>query len=97
MISYMASEKMTDRQIGSARMLGFTFDVQGTGLSGAGATSFLFEQRPTKASEVAAAAEAQAQAYVVAAAANGAGSLNAQHHLPKTWAFRGLEPWRDPA
>ncbi|MEU3354085.1 hypothetical protein [Streptomyces sp. NPDC037389] len=96
MISFMASDKMTDRQIGSAAMLGFLGAFQGTGLSGA--TPVRPEQRPTKGSEVRAAAEAQAhQAYAVAAVANGAGSLNAAHHLPKTWAFRGLEPWRDPA
>ncbi|MFI9205145.1 hypothetical protein [Streptomyces sp. NPDC053048] len=96
MISFIASNKMTDRQIGSAAMLGSTIgSFQGTGLSGA---AIRLEQRPTKASEVKAAAAAQAQAYAPAAAANGAGSPNAaQHHLPKTWAFRGLKPWRDPA
>ncbi|MEX2983510.1 hypothetical protein [Streptomyces sp. C36] len=97
MISFIARNKMTDRQIGSAAMLGSSLGMfQGTGLSGAAPA--LLEQRPTRASEVKAAAVAQAQAYVVVAAANGAGSPNApQHHLPKTWAFRGLEPWRDPA
>ncbi|MEU4208856.1 hypothetical protein AB0F13_02425 [Streptomyces sp. NPDC026206] len=98
MISFIASNKMTDRQVGSAAMLGFTFgSFQATGLSGA--ISVRPEQRPTKASEVKAAAMAQAEAYAPAAATiNGAGSLNVLHHLPKTtWAFRGLEPWRDPA
>ncbi|MEU1779850.1 hypothetical protein ABZ545_10270 [Streptomyces abikoensis] len=100
MISFMASDKMTDRQIGSAVMLGFLGSFQGTGLSGATqvVTPVRPEQRPTKGSEVRAAAEVQAiQAYALSAVANGAGSLNAAHHLPKTWAFRGLEPWRDPA
>ncbi|MEU1309786.1 hypothetical protein ABZ419_12950 [Streptomyces cinnamoneus] len=95
MISFIAANKMTDRQIGSASMLGFSFgSFQGTRLSVAVSRP---EQRPSQASEVKAAAMAQAQAYATAAAANGAGSLNAQQHLPKTWAFRGLEPWRDPA
>ncbi|MEU7132240.1 hypothetical protein [Streptomyces sp. NPDC046261] len=96
MISFIASNKMTDRQVGSASMLAFTFGpFQGTGLSGE--ASVRPERRPANASQVKAAAAAQAQAYAPTAAANGAGSLNAQHHLPKTWAFRGLEPWRDPA
>lgn len=96
MISFIASNKMTDRQVSSAAMLGFTFGpFQGTGLSGD--PSVRLERRPANASEVKAAAAAQVQAYAPAAAANGAGSPNAQHHLPKTWAFRGLEPWRDPA
>ncbi|MCC3775676.1 hypothetical protein [Streptomyces sp. UNOB3_S3] len=95
MISFIASDKMTDRQIGSAAMLGFLGSFQGTGLSGA--TPVRPEQRPTKGSAVMAAAEEQArQGYALAAVANGAGSLNAAHH-PMTWAFRGLKPWRDPA
>ncbi|MFI1969276.1 hypothetical protein BLA24_25105 [Streptomyces cinnamoneus] len=96
MISFIASNKMTDRQVGSASMLGFSAAAfQGTGLPGA-MSSFL-EERPTKASAVKAAAVAQAKPYALAAATNGAGSLNAQHQLHTTWAFRGLEPWRDPA
>ncbi|MEW2413920.1 hypothetical protein AB0953_09355 [Streptomyces sp. NPDC046866] len=54
-------------------------------------------ERPTQA-PVAVLAEAQAQAYGFAAAA-GAGTQTKQtqhqHHL--MWAFRGLEPWSDPA
>ncbi|MEV4431635.1 hypothetical protein [Streptomyces sp. NPDC049555] len=97
MISFNSFDKMTDRRIGSA-MLGSGFgSVQGTGLSGAGRI-VLIEERPTKASEVMAAAQAQAPAYAFAPATNGAESVTVQQqHLPKTWAFRGLEPWRDPA
>ncbi|MGW2856339.1 hypothetical protein ACWDAZ_31665, partial [Streptomyces sp. NPDC001215] len=48
-------------------------------------------ERPTKALEAVA---AQAQAYAFAAA--GAGfRKQTQHHL--MWAFRGPEPWSDPA
>ncbi|WP_058046144.1 hypothetical protein [Streptomyces roseifaciens] len=58
----------------------------------------LINERPTKASAVKAAASAQAQAYALAATTNGAGSVSTQQHQHHTmWAFRGLEPWRDPA
>jgi len=67
-------------------------------------------ERPTQAPAVAA-AKAQAQAYAFAAAANGAGAGTAKgaeaanghaNGQQKTqqhgkWAFRGLEPWSDPA
>jgi hypothetical protein len=69
-------------------------------------------QRPTGASAVAA-VKARAQAYAFAAAANGAGAGTAkgaagavanefvigQQKTAKhgKWAFRGLEPWSDPA
>lgn len=53
-------------------------------------------KRPVKAPEVTAAA-AQAATYAFASAAEGAGetSQKTKHNL--MWAFRGLEPWRDPA
>ncbi|GAA2465794.1 hypothetical protein [Streptomyces macrosporus] len=52
-------------------------------------------ERPTQAPE--AVTVAQADAYVFTDAANGAenGQKQSQHHT--MWAFRGLEPWRDPA
>lgn len=50
-------------------------------------------ERPTKALE--AAVEAQAQAYAFAAAGAGFRKQTTQHHL--MWAFRGPEPWSDPA
>ncbi|MGK5548712.1 hypothetical protein ACSNOH_28865 [Streptomyces sp. URMC 127] len=106
MISFKTSNKMTDRPVIAARPLGFSFgSFQGTGLSGAGFApvngsaltneTSLINERPTKASAVEAAATAQAQAYALAATTNGAGSVSTQHHT--MWAFRGLEPWRDPA
>ncbi|MET8954832.1 hypothetical protein ACWEO4_07840 [Streptomyces sp. NPDC004393] len=93
--------KMTDRSVASTCMLGAS--VLGTGLSGisagrpasslslAGLPIRERNERPTKALEAVA---AQAQAYAFAAA--GAGFRNqTQHHL--MWAFRGPEPWSDPA
>jgi hypothetical protein len=78
---------------------------QGTGLSGiravrpassvslAGLPVRERNERPTKALEAAVAAQAQAYAFT----ATGAGfrKQTTQHHL--MWAFRGPEPWSDPA
>lgn len=97
------SSKMTDRSVAASCLLGFS--NLGTGLSGipavrsASVASFagfgLRERglRPTQAPE--AVAVAQAPAYAMAAA--GAGSQKQMQHHLLTWAFRGLEPWRDPA
>ncbi|MGW6690311.1 hypothetical protein [Streptomyces sp. NPDC054961] len=59
-------------------------------------------ERPAKAPVAVMAAEAQAHGAYGFAAAAGAGSqmkqtkqTKQQHHLK--WAFRGLEPWSDPA
>lgn len=98
--------KMTDRSVVSTCLLGVS--NLGTGLSGIPAvrpTSFLSladlpirerserNERPTQALEAAVVAEAHAYA----SAAAGAGSLKQtkQHHT--MWAFRGPEPWSDPA
>ncbi|MEV6669392.1 hypothetical protein [Streptomyces sp. NPDC051162] len=98
MISFKTSSKMTDRPVVATRSLGITVGslplFQGTGLPTAGFAPV--NERPTKASAVRAAA-AQAQAYAIEATTNGAGSLNAQQQHLTMWAFRGLEPWRDPA
>ncbi|MEU7279714.1 hypothetical protein AB0A69_13155 [Streptomyces sp. NPDC045431] len=51
-------------------------------------------ERPTKALE-AAVVKAQAQAYAFAAA--GAETKKQTQHHHTMWAFRGLEPWSDPA
>ncbi|MFG2312599.1 hypothetical protein ACGFS9_28590 [Streptomyces sp. NPDC048566] len=50
-------------------------------------------ERPTKALEAAVVAEAHA--YAFAAAGAGALKQTQQHHT--MWAFRGPEPWSDPA
>ncbi|OEU86297.1 hypothetical protein DB35_14265 [Streptomyces abyssalis] len=82
---------MTDRSVVASCLLGSR--VRGTGLSrvvpGAG-------ERPATALQVAAAvAPAAAYAFAFAAAGVGDGSQKTKHN--PMWAFRGLEPWRDPA
>ncbi|MFC9925531.1 hypothetical protein [Streptomyces sp. NPDC127190] len=100
-----STAKMTDRSAVSLSMLGVSY--QGTGLSGIRAVrpaSSLSlaglpvrernerNERPTKALET---VEAQAHAYAFAAAGAGFRKQTTQHHL--MWAFRGPEPWSDPA
>ncbi|QOV35763.1 hypothetical protein IM697_37915 [Streptomyces ferrugineus] len=102
--STISTVKMTDRSVvASLCMLGAS--NQGTGLSGiraarpassiapAGLPVRERNERPTKALE--AAVEAQAQAYAFAATGAGFRKQTTQHHL--MWAFRGPEPWSDPA
>ncbi|MEE1833465.1 hypothetical protein [Streptomyces sp. SP17KL33] len=101
--SYISTVKMTDRSAVSLCMLGVS--NLGTGLSaisgGRPASSVSLaglpvrerNERPTKALE--AAVKAQAQAYAFAAAGAGFRKQTTQHHL--MWAFRGPEPWSDPA
>ncbi|WP_171115498.1 hypothetical protein [Streptomyces sp. Z423-1] len=95
--------KMTDRSVASVCMLGAS--NPGTGLSGipavrpasapslAGLPVRERDERPTKALE--AAVLAQAQAYAFTATGAGFRKQTTQHHL--MWAFRGPEPWSDPA
>lgn len=99
--SSISTVKMTDRSVVSTCMLGVS--NLGTGLSGipaAGPASSMSlaglpvrerNERPTKALEAVA---AQAQAYAFAAGA-GNRKQTTQHH--QMWAFRGPEPWSDPA
>jgi hypothetical protein len=101
--SFTSTVKMTDRSAVSLCMLGVS--NLGTGLSAitgdrpapsvslAGLPVRERDERPTKALE--AAVGAQAQAYVFAAAGAGFRKQTTQHHL--MWAFRGPEPWSDPA
>ncbi|MFF6997182.1 hypothetical protein ACFY93_19805 [Streptomyces sp. NPDC008313] len=100
--SFVSNVKVTDRSVVSTCVLGGS--NQGTGLSGMHAVrpaspEFLTglsirerDERPIKALE---AVEAQAQAYAFAAA--GAGSLKQTKQNHTMWAFRGPEPWSDPA
>ncbi len=88
--------------LGTGVSLSLTSTLRVTGVFGAARVSGVVSERPTQAPV----AEA-AQAFGYASAANGAGLQNqdpgangdttalTQHH--KMWAFRGLEPWRDPA
>ncbi|WP_149829408.1 hypothetical protein [Streptomyces tailanensis] len=101
--SFISTVKMTDRSAVSPCMLGVS--NLGTGLSAirggrpassvspAGLLVRERSERPTKALEAAVAA--QAQAYAFAAAGAGFRKQTTQHHL--MWAFRGPEPWSDPA
>ncbi|MFF8399925.1 hypothetical protein [Streptomyces sp. NPDC016172] len=96
--------KVTDRSAVSACMLGVS--NLGTGLSGiraarpasssvapSGLPVRERNERPSKALE--AAVEAQAQAYAFTATGAGFRKQTKQHH--QMWAFRGPEPWSDPA
>ncbi|GAA3296716.1 hypothetical protein [Streptomyces cinereospinus] len=95
--------KLTDRSVASVCMLGVS--NPGTGLSGIRAVrpaSLLSlaalpvrerDERPTQALE--AAVKAQAHAYAFTATGAGFRKQTTQHHL--MWAFRGPEPWSDPA
>ncbi|WP_431781131.1 hypothetical protein [Streptomyces chumphonensis] len=67
--------------------------VPATGLSGVRTRA----ERPAGASAVLAAAQAKACAFAAAAADAGACQKQqySKHHT--MWAFRGPEPWRDPA
>ncbi|MEV2244118.1 hypothetical protein [Streptomyces sp. NPDC049970] len=112
MISIINTTEVTDPSVVSTCVLGLTrsseLSLRGTGVSGNAAVSALplaslpvreRNERPTKAPE-AAVAKGQASAYAFAAAGAGAKKQTAkkqttQHHT--MWAFRGPEPWSDPA
>ncbi|MFF4246345.1 hypothetical protein ACFYY2_18015 [Streptomyces sp. NPDC001822] len=107
MISIINTIKMTDPSVVSTCSLGLArssqLSLRGTGVSGIAPVSPLFlaslpvrerNERPTQAPE-AAVVKAQASAYAFAAAGAGAKKQTTQHHT--MWAFRGPEPWSDPA
>ncbi|MFB6809091.1 MULTISPECIES: hypothetical protein [unclassified Streptomyces] len=111
MTSFITTTKMTDRSVAASCTLGSSslLPLLGTGLSAISADSpallaapsallaSVRNERPTQAPV--AVLEAQAHGAYGFAAAAGAGSKTTQtkqqHHL--MWAFRGLEPWSDPA
>jgi hypothetical protein len=86
---------VTDRPVIASCLLGSR--LCGTGVSGVvpGGERLGGNGRPTQAPAVA--AKAQAHAYASACAANGAGEGRQKKQHLTMWAFRGLEPWRDPA
>ncbi|MEV7519615.1 hypothetical protein [Streptomyces sp. NPDC091371] len=104
----MTFTKMTDRSVDASCLLG-SVSLLGTGVSAISAdrrallatlpVSERRNERPIQAPVAVLAAEAQAHGAYGPAAAAGAGSqkqtTKQQHHL--MWAFRGLEPWSDPA
>ncbi|WP_399086163.1 hypothetical protein ACGH2B_07880 [Streptomyces sp. BBFR2] len=107
MISFIEMNKMTDRSVVAPCSLGSS--LLGTGMSGFGRLSGVEVKRPESllslVAEERSARPAQAPAVAVVAAAanasvpaaaNGAGSQQ-QYRQHETWAYRGLEPWRDPA
>ncbi|MGW7369691.1 hypothetical protein ACWGI8_41280 [Streptomyces sp. NPDC054841] len=102
--SFIRTAKMTDRSVVSACSLGLSGSAFiGTGLSGfaaalpvslpAGLPVRERNERPTKA--LGAVAAGEAKAYAFAAASAETKQQTTQHHT--MWAFRGLEPWSDPA
>ncbi|MFJ5866398.1 hypothetical protein ACIQEY_18545 [Streptomyces parvus] len=110
MISIIETQKMTDLSVVSACSLGLTrsaaASLHATGLSGISAARPLSpaslpvtrerNERPIEAPAAAVAKAAQAQAYAFAAAGAGVKKqTQMQHHT--MWAFRGPEPWSDPA
>ncbi|WP_328915952.1 MULTISPECIES: hypothetical protein [unclassified Streptomyces] len=109
----LMNTKLTDRSVIAASAFGISLRGTGLSVLSALLPVMPVserDERPTQAPAVAAAA-AQAQAYAFAAAAYGAGAGTAkgataanghangrqktQHGMK--WAFRGLEPWSDPA
>ncbi|UQA93226.1 hypothetical protein [Streptomyces halobius] len=108
MISIIETNKMTDLSVVATCALGSSF--LGTGLSGFGRLSGSEAARPeflavlTASERTARPTEAPAVAAVAAAAnavacnaAVGAGSRKQYQTTHEMWAYRGLEPWRDPA
>ncbi|MFF4949350.1 hypothetical protein ACWC2K_22040 [Streptomyces chattanoogensis] len=109
MISFIETNKMTDLSVVATCTLGSS--LLGTGLSGSGRLSGSLvarpeilpvltrserTERPTEA-PAAVAVAAEANAFAFAAAANGAESRKQYQKQHEMWAYRGLEPWRDPA
>ncbi|GAU65334.1 hypothetical protein SSP35_01_06740 [Streptomyces sp. NBRC 110611] len=108
MISFIETNKMTDRSVIATCTLGSS--LRGTGMSGFGLLSGSQAARPeslvvpTHSERVARPTEAPAAAAVAAeanafalAAANGAESRTQYQKQHDLWAYRGHEPWRDPA
>ncbi|WP_369205979.1 hypothetical protein [Streptomyces sp. PU-14G] len=83
--------KMTDHSVIRACLLGSR--LHGTGVSGVALGG---NERPTQAPEAAAQARA-AVAFASGFVADGAGEGRQKTQRYTMWAFRGLDPWRDPA
>ncbi|THA70266.1 hypothetical protein E6P78_09820 [Streptomyces sp. A0958] len=112
MISIFETNKMTDLSVVSACSLGLLArssksSLRATGVSGVSAVVPMSlaglpvrerNERPTQA-PAAAVAKGQAQAYAFGAVGAGAeaGVTEQTMHHHTMWAFRGPEPWSDPA
>ncbi|MCT9090996.1 hypothetical protein N4G70_19340 [Streptomyces sp. ASQP_92] len=105
------STKVTDRSVAATCTLGSSFQGTGlsTGVSGllglsavmpASLASFPVRdernERPIQAPG-AAVAKGRAQAHALAATGAGAEKQTKKYQHHTMWAFRGLEPWSDPA
>ncbi|WUH91121.1 hypothetical protein OG900_14080 [Streptomyces sp. NBC_00433] len=112
MTSQLITTKLTDRSVIATCPLGISLPATGLMSALLPVLPIrVRSERPTEASAVATAAKVKAHAFTSAAAANGAGNgidggaYGANGHVigrQKTqqygkWAFRGLEPWSDPA
>jgi hypothetical protein len=112
MTSQLLTIKLTDRSVVATCPLGTSLPASGLMSSLLPVLPIrVRSERPTEAPAVATAAKAKAHAFTFAAAANGAGTGIAKgaegangyaNEEQKTqqygkWAFRGLEPWSDPA
>ncbi|WEB40525.1 hypothetical protein MOV08_15380 [Streptomyces yunnanensis] len=108
MISFIETHKMTDPSVVAPCALGIS--LLGTGLSGLGRLSGTKVARPAALASLtaseriarpteapAAAVATAAHAFAFATAANGAESREQYQPQNDMWAYRGLEPWRDPA
>ncbi|MFB7632606.1 hypothetical protein ACFC0M_16905 [Streptomyces sp. NPDC056149] len=105
MISFIETNKMTDLSVVAPCALGVS--LLGTGLSGSGRLSGIEVARPealavptagervARPTEAPAAAVTTANSFALVTAAHGAESRKQYQH--DMWAYRGLEPWRDPA
>jgi hypothetical protein len=90
--NFITTIQMTDRSVVASCLLASRF--HGTGVSGV--VSCGSGEHQVKGLAVAAAA-AQDTAYGRQFAAAGAGARSEKTKHNPMWAFRGLEPWRDPA
>ncbi|MFC4493597.1 hypothetical protein ACFPA8_05540 [Streptomyces ovatisporus] len=91
MISFITTNQMTDRSVVASCLLGSR--LNGTGVSRVVPSGGV---RQAKGVAVAAAV-AQEATYALTFAAADAGIRNEKPKHNPMWAFRGLEPWRDPA
>jgi hypothetical protein len=101
----MTTTKMTDRSVVASCLLG-SVSLRGTGLSAFAADSRALLavlpvaariERPTQAPVAAVEAQAHAYGFEPAAGAGSQTKQTTQHQNHLMWAFRGLEPWSDPA
>jgi len=95
-ITLISASETSERSAVSTCALACRLDVTGvSGIVRNGDERLLGALRPTEAPATAVVAPAPAYAADFAANGAGEGRQKQQHH--PMWAFRGHEPWRDPA